>query len=766
MDPTKDLADSLHSLSLDKSDLPRKSFNSLHKPHVQIVPGQFQFSNDFLQPISVKSNQWNRRKVDVQNLQASKGPFAKYASKHVISPPSVAKTVLSEQLPPAVLPVTQENNSIEEIVAGVADEADKIKTKEIIEELLKPTEYPNIKIDPKDKVIPGLNTELYDHQVLGLKFLLTREKEKPKERDYIRDLDELSQEGKKSQFFNVGGILADDMGLGKTVQIIALLLQNKLTETQTSGGKTTLIVCPASLISQWCTEIETKAPSLSVLSYHGPKRPSASNIVHKYDVVLTSYPTLSSENSKKSSPLFDPKYPFWRVILDEAHTIKNSETKSHISCCNIIAQRRWCLTGTPIQNKLEELYSLFRFLGVNKYENYEIWKVRISYPLSSGNPEDAPKALKRLRSMLDKFMLRRTKQVLIDNHVLTVRKTIHRETLDFTPFERKLYDKLEKKIIQNILGHDVAVDETNSGTLQNRQDIDLSYMSILTYLLRLRQLCCHWELLFNLTQHCDDDSLMTEIKSGLKESKSEKDITDKELDDALIDDDFNGLLDSMKNMTIDSNKVPSKGQVEEVEEREEDKEGNLRGDTSVQFIYAIKLQRTLNILKKDDENKPRKTIIFSEFTSMLDILSKFLFENGIEFVRYDGKMDKQSKDNALRSLNENPKIHVLLCSLKCGAYGLNITSCSRVILYEPFWNPAIGAQAIDRAYRIGQLSDVDVHEFYISDTIEIRIRQLQDKKRELMKAVVDKDVKSAVKLIGNGLSRAELLGLLGLNEIT
>ena len=757
MDPNNDLSDTLRSLSFGKPDLLHKSSKSLDKPHLQTVPGQFQFSNDFLEPISVKSKQWNNKKIDVQKLQTSRGPFAKYAGKHVIYPPAAPKVVPRERLPPAVLGTTNDYESIEAIVDDVADEADKIRTKELIEELLKPTEYPKVAVDPKDKIIPGLHAELYDHQVLGLKFLLKREKAKPAERDYIEIEDESLQKGEGTNLFNAGGILADDMGLGKTIQIIALILKNQLRKWETSKSKTTLIVCPASLISQWCTEIETKAPDLSVLSYHGPKRPSDSKIVHKYDVVVTSYPTLSSENNKAESPLFDSKCPFRRVVLDEAHTIKNPETKSHIACCNVLAKRRWCLTGTPIQNKIEELYSLLNFLGVNKYENMQIWKEKISLLLSSRQPDDPPKALKRLHSMLDEFMLRRTKQILIDNNVLTVNKTIHRETLDFTPFERKLYDQLEKKIVHNIMGHKLDLDNQSAGTLSKKQNVDMSYMSVLTYLLRLRQLCCHWELLFNLTQQFQDDSLMKEIKSSMIEPKADKSISNRELDDALIDDDLHDLLGSMSSMRLYN------GKDSQTSKNEDGGEGTY--GENAQSLHAIKLQRTLNILKKDQNVKPRKTIIFSEFTSMLDILSEALAKNGIRFVRYDGKMNKHLKDAALKSLNDNPKIHVLLCSLKCGAYGLNITSCSRVILYEPFWNPAIEAQAVDRVYRIGQLSDVDVHEFYVSETIEIRIRALQDKKRELMQAVVDKDAQSAVKLIGNGLSKAELFGLLGLSGV-
>jgi SNF2 family DNA or RNA helicase len=489
------------------------------------------------------------------------------------------------------------------------------------------------------------------------------------------------------------------------------------------------------------------APSLSVLLYHGPKRTNESKLLHSHDVIITSYQTLSTENQKEFSPLYDKNYPFRRIVLDEAHLIKNKETKSHKACCELIGKKRWCLTGTPIQNKIDELYSLFKFLGVNKYENLDIWNVKINSLINAKNKEDVSKGLKKLHLILDKFMIRRTKQILIDNNVLTVTKTIHTEILDFIPFERKIYNKVKDRIISQILEKNIELDDKNNGELHSNDNIKLDYMSALAYLLRLRQLCCHWELLFNIKQQYDDDSLLNEIKNSIIPEKSSS--SEKDFNNALNDEDYEDILKLMKDMNIDENKKINN-------------EDNLNDDDlKFNSTNSIKLQRILNILKNDDKENPRKTIIFSEFTSMLDILSKTLFDNNIKFVRYDGKMDKKSKDETLTKLKNDKHVHVLLCSLKCGAYGLNITSCSRIILYEPFWNPAIGSQAIDRSYRIGQIHNVDVHEFFISDTIEIRIQELQNKKRQLMEAVVDKDAKSTLKMISNGLSKQELFSLLG-----
>jgi transcription termination factor 2 len=724
--------------------------------------------DDFLKPISVKSKNWATRKVNIGHIN---NPIVKStpppSGNNVDDAPAFAKYV--SQSPASIAPPTNEpiyathtyqhddfdfqtgrdvhNNSSNAISTPESKPDNDENSRRLIQDLLKPNKYEKVEIDPKERIIKGLNVQLLDHQVSGLKFLLHREKAIAKKRHYLKKYyQELENNEEAESFFNKGGILADDMGLGKTVQMIALILSNKPKKKTTR--RTTLIVCPALLVVQWCNELEEKSPSLTVLSFHGAKRPTDPEIVHKYDVVVTSYQTLSSEFEKFKTPLYDPQYPLRRVVLDEAHTIKNRDTKAYQSCIAITAERRWCLTGTPIQNKIDELYSLFSFLGVNKYEDVQIWNAEIGIKIGKTS-KAASKALGLLHTMLDKFMLRRTKAVLIENKVLTVSKNYHTEVLDFTPFESNLYKKLNDKIIKSIIGSDVTIDEYNSGKLNANGNVNLEYMSILTKLLRLRQLCCSWELLFNLQKSDNDadiDSLTYDVSQGMKALKTNSSNEGRQDDDTFADDDINDILSSLKSMKIDKSFVEREGTSKE----------------PIPSIHTIKVQRVINILKKDDPQKPRKTIIFSEFTSMLDILTTALFDNKIKFVRYDGKMDKKSKDDALTKLKTDGTVHVLLCSLKCGAYGLNITSCSRVILYEPFWNPAIGAQAIDRAYRIGQQRDVDIHEFFIANTIEMRIKELQDKKKLLMKAVVDKDATAALGMIGNGLSKTELLGLLGI----
>ncbi|TID16721.1 hypothetical protein CANINC_004173 [Pichia inconspicua] len=712
-----------------------KEYKSLGNINNRSVLQGLTASTDFNKPISVKSKQWSHNKVNLSNRNVD-GPFAQYSTlntSHVIKPPV--------NPPPHSVHTNFESK-----------EADTTP-RSLIEELLKPKEFPKIEIREEDRKVNGLDVELLDHQVLGLNFMLHRETRKPKQRTYLNTL-EIPQEDNETEnndsnkhtsdsFFSLGGILADDMGLGKTVQMIALILKHKSTK-KVQG--TTLIVCPLPLITQWNQEFVSKAPSVKVIQFHGPKRPTEPEVLFLYDVVITSYATLASEFEKDNSPLFNSSYTFRRVVLDEAHTIKNSLTKSFKACAALEARYKWCLTGTPIQNKIDELHSLLKFLSVNKYENSTVWASEIGTMLKAGDPQKVSTALSRLHKVLDKIMIRRSKQILVENNVMTVTKSIHQEILEFTPFEKKIYTKLKKRIIKNILGNDVAVDENTISEINRNNNINFDYIGALTYLLRLRQLCCHWELLFNLRKQETDGLLIEEIKKGILESDNSAVKDFKTETDVLLDDEIDKLLGSMKEMKL-----------------EEKTETKVEADFNP--IHAIKLRRVMNILNKDNPKKPRKTIIFSEFVSMLNIIAKMLYEHGIKYVMYHGQMDKEEKEKTLLELRKDPTVHVLLCSLKSGAYGLNITSCSRVILYEPFWNPAIGAQAIDRAYRIGQTENVDVHEFFVADTVEMRIKELQEKKRELANAVVDKDAQSALNLVSAGLKKEELLGLLGINII-
>ncbi|GAO15010.1 hypothetical protein UVI_02027650 [Ustilaginoidea virens] len=346
----------------------------------------------------------------------------------------------------------------------------------------------------KDGSIQGLKVRLLPHQVEGVEWMRGRELGPVKR-------------GKVPK----GGLLADDMGLGKTLQSISLILTNRRPEKDSAGWKknfegvekTTLVVAPLALIRQWEHEIEdkvAKSHGLKVLVHHGPQRTKDVKELARYDVVVTTFQILVSEHSGSSDAENGAKVGcfglrWWRVILDEAHTIKNRNAKSTKACYALRSEYRWCLSGTPMQNNLDELQSLVKFLRISPYDDFRHWKEHIDKPMKNGKGHIA---IQRLHSLLRCFMKRRTKEILRKQGALnpggepstegepsstgfrhTERKVVT-VSAKLDPVERKFYDRLEAR-----------ADKSMEAMMRNK----LSYVNAFTLLLRLRQACNHPKLL-------------------------------------------------------------------------------------------------------------------------------------------------------------------------------------------------------------------------------------------------------------------------------
>ncbi|KZZ87398.1 SNF2 family helicase/ATPase [Ascosphaera apis ARSEF 7405] len=325
-----------------------------------------------------------------------------------------------------------------------------------------------------DGTVEGLNIKLLPHQIDGVAWMRDKEIGKKKTRGVHPK----------------GGILADDMGLGKTVQSIALILTNprppvdkepvkekekgkgkKKKGLSPDVGKGTLIIAPLALIKQWEGEIESRVERshrLLTCVYHGPQKNKYSDELHKYDVVITTYGTLSAEHAAWGKETIKKgifKNTWYRIILDEAHTIKNRNAKATQAACALDSEYRWCLTGTPMQNNLEELQSLIHFLRIKPYENLTTFKEQIIKPLNNGR---GTLAIRRLQVVLKAFMKRRTKDVLKEGGGLHGNKPekkdaesgvekkpsggfkiVNREVIkiaaEFTPEEREFYDRLQHR---------------------------------------------------------------------------------------------------------------------------------------------------------------------------------------------------------------------------------------------------------------------------------------------------------------------------------
>lgn len=710
-----------------------------------------------------------------------------------------------------------------------------------------------------DGTLEGIKVKLLPHQVEGVKWMKGRELGPVKR-------------GKVPK----GGILADDMGLGKTLQSISLIVSNARPERDAPGWKKslngvqrgTLVVAPLALIKQWEAEIKekvTKSHRLSVCIHHGPNRTKRFQDLVKYDVVITTYHILVSEHGHTSDTLKAGCFGvhWYRVILDEAHSIKNRNAKSTKACCALDAEYRWCLTGTPMQNNLDELQSLVHFLRITPYDDLGHWRDNIDKPMKSG---DGHRALQRLHALLQSFMKRRTKDILKEEGALlpggkkaldaakdgqteaptsafkiTERKVVPLAA-KFSPAERRFYDNLAER-----------ADKSIEAMMKDK----VNYANALVLLLRLRQACNHPSLVESKLDkdkdalstdtaqqktadtsvddltlafgtmgieakkcemclrdlprdvsargdvHCDECSAdMIEIyaegarpkkhkkktlKKAKKETKAEQrrprnrnvvvDSDDEEeegswlvgeeqrgalrlgkaggtddenaegegesigVDDSVHSEDDGSRLgsfvveddDASQQLGTDSDddsfvsidkissqpvkaKKPQKPTHRVLDDSDDSEVGSEDSDNSEvdsdadsgvsasefdesdilraphrrlqgkqNLMSSSKIREIVNILHK--EASEHKFIVFSQFTSMLDLVEPYLRKEGFRFVRYDGQMKNDAREESLHRLRNDKNTRILLCSLKCGSLGLNLTAATRVIIVEPFWNP-------------------------------------------------------------------------------
>ncbi|KIW45586.1 uncharacterized protein PV06_03966 [Exophiala oligosperma] len=641
-----------------------------------------------------------------------------------------------------------------------------------------------------DGTVAGLKVKLLPHQIDGVNWMCDKETGTKKTRGVLPK----------------GGVLADDMGLGKTIQSIALILSNpkpSAEELQKSKrklpeniGKGTLVVAPLALIKQWEAEIKDRVDddhALSVVVHHGPNRTKNFKDLRKHDVVITTYHTLSSEHAGSGGNLKVGCFGvhWYRIILDEAHSIKNRNAKATKAACALDAEYRWCLTGTPMQNNLDELQSLIHFLRIKPYDDLNQWRESITKPMSNGR---GGLAITRLQVYLKAFMKRRTKDVLKQGPqpgkdgekkkgpgFNIVERTVEKVEAEFSQQEREFYARLENR--------------TDRSLAMMMAGNKMSYASALVLLMRLRQACNHPKLTgSDLSNETDpagsqtpsrrkasvDDEMdsIANMLGGLSVESRRCDVCQVELsrqeakDGAIRCKECDADLEE-QNMQVSKIKKSKKEKMAKKEktaiqkqrkearrvivdsddddddgddgsdEDEDDEEDVSASDDeydsseseSPNIMQSTKIRHLLGILKADSHQ--HKYIVFSFFTSMLDLIEPFLRQQRIRYVRYDGKMRNDAREASLHSLRTDPSTRVLLCSLRAGSLGLNLTAASRVVILEPFWNPFVEEQAIDRVHRLNQTVDVKVYKLTIKGTVEERILELQDKKRELANATIE-----------------------------
>ncbi|TFK75607.1 hypothetical protein BDN72DRAFT_831922 [Pluteus cervinus] len=611
-------------------------------------------------------------------------------------------------------------------------------------------------IDMEEAIVEGFREgiTLFPHQVTGRKWMKTREDPKMK---------------------RFGGILADDMGLGKTIQTLTRIVDGRARKSDRDDGwvATTLIVGPLALVGQWCSEIEKMVPGYVVIKHHGGSRTSDPTVLRKAHVVVTTYDVVKSEHdawlsesvggtttkskskSKKSSNDSDSDKPvgrslpkkaaktalfklkWWRIVLDEAHNIKNHNTKGAVACCALEGKYRWCLTGTPMQNNVTEIFSLLKFLRVKPLNHITVFNEQVGKPVKSG--KGAVRAMKRLQVVLKGVMLRRRKDQQIDGKPLIdlPPRNVNTVSCPFDRSEKAFYESLEGKM-------GTVIDELTSKSANGGP----SYISMLLLLLRLRQACNHPSL---VSKDYKNDLEAVESQA----SKQGADDLSPDADDLVAAFDQLGVTRKCKICMLELNASnTAEGEwkthcVDCVELAKDIQTSESSRPSSAKIRMMLKLLDDI-----DQREGAEKTIIFSQFTSMLDLIEPFLKDRGIKYVRYDGSMRADQRDHSLEKIRTSKSTRVILISFKAGSTGLNLTACNNVILVDLWWNPALEDQAFDRAHRFGQTRDVHIYKLKVDDTVEDRILALQDKKRELTKAALSGD-----KIKNMKLGRDELLAL-------
>ncbi len=425
--------------------------------------------------------------------------------------------------------------------------------------------------------------------------------------------------------YGLGGILADDMGLGKTLQVITFLLSEK----QQGNHQPSLVVVPTSLLYNWREEVHKFAPTLNVVIVNGQQNERIAKLqdLNHIDIVITSYGMLKRDMD------YYRGISFQYCILDEAQHIKNPNTISAKSVKDIEARGFFALTGTPVENALTELWSIFDFLMPGYLLSHHQFVRQYEAPIAK--KEDA-KVLRELSRMIKPFILRRMKK-----HVL-----------------KELPDKMESKVVNEMSSEQAKV--YNAFLLQAQQQLETeigengfeqSQIKILALLTRLRQICCH---------------------------------------PSIFIDNYNG----------------ESGKLEVLKE-----------------------------MVKDAVSGGHRILIFSQYTSMLSLIQKSLQYHDLDYFYLDGRTKAEQRMNMVQAFNGGEK-DIFLISLKAGGTGLNLTGADVVIHYDPWWNPAVEDQATDRAYRLGQTKEVQVYKLITKGTIEEKIYELQQKKKELIDAVI------------------------------
>ncbi|EED13190.1 SNF2 family helicase/ATPase, putative [Talaromyces stipitatus ATCC 10500] len=704
--------------------------------------------------------------------------------------------------------VTYEVRTAEEVNDAVMKMFDQLKSAENIPEM-----------EPS----PLIRTPLLHHQKQALWFMMEKEQDRKygsKEEDnnslwrvvygpngdkrYREIISGITLNEEPPQIY--GGLLADMMGLGKTLSILSLVVatlpQSRIWEKEPPHNalvrgipgirntKTTLLVSPLSAVHNWVAQIKEhlEENAISYYVFHGPSRSKVVEDLSQYDLIITTYSTISSElRGRGTKPVNSPliKMNMFRIVLDEAHVIREQSAQQSQAIFRLNGQRRWSVTGTPVQNRLEDLGSVTKFLRLYPYDDRSKFHAHILSRFKLGDPT----VFASLRVLVDSFTLRRVK----DKIDLPPRqdKII---MLDFSEKEAKLHEYFRKEsdVMMKVIANE------SKSTMGGRM-----YHHVLKAMMILRQISAHGKELLDKENRerlkgmsvqdaidleegeTDDQAWAIEKKAYemftlMEESSAamcamcNKPLAENNIEggtpnpkspmavmlpcfDVLCLDCFgplkNGFVmqpESSPEQTrcmkcegwipMTYSAITPAGLEQYTESQAEAKTsrkrakilGEYEGPHTKTFALLEHLHSTAEESSRLKDEPPIKSVIFSGWTSHLDLIEIALKDHGLNgFTRIDGTMSLAARKAALNSFAEDKDITILLATIGAGGVGLNLTSASRVYIMEPQYNPAAVAQAVDRVHRLGQTREVTTVQFIMKASIEEKIFEMAKKKQQL-----------------------------------
>ncbi|KAL1894733.1 DNA repair protein rad16 [Sporothrix stenoceras] len=564
-----------------------------------------------------------------------------------------------------------------------------------------------------------------------------------------------------------GGLLGDEMGLGKTIQAVSLIMSDY------PAKRPTLVLVPPVALMQWTSEIASYTDGcLKTFVYHGTNAKTkgmTKKDIRKYDVIMMSYNSLESMYRKQERGFTrkDGVYKeesiihgthFHRVILDEAHCIKTRSTMTAKACFALEADYRWCLSGTPLQNRIGEFFSLLRFLQIEPFSNYlcrdcncskmewavddenycthckhrgmrhlSVFNQELLNPIQRfGNFGPGKEAFKKLRLLTDRIMLRRLKKDHTNSMELPVKRIV---------VDRQFFSDVETDFANSIMTNSERKFTTyvENGVMLN------NYANIFGLIMQMRQVADHPDLILKKNSEGSQNVMICCIC----DEPAEEAINSRCRHD-FCRECARSYLEATEQPDCPRCHIPLAIDLEQPEIEQDEvqvkKSSIINRIRMANWTSSSKIELLVyNLYRLRSEKASHKSIIFSQFTTMLQLIEWRLRRAGITTVMLDGSMTPAQRQASIEYFKNNVDVECFLVSLKAGGVALNLTEASRVFIIDPWWNPAAEWQSADRCHRIGQTRPCVVTRLCIEDSVESRMVLLQEKKTRMINSTINSD---------------------------